>query len=437
MIGYYGRLAAVGMRRQPGLTLLIVGAIGLGVALTMTAYTVLYVMSRDPIPGKSSQLFAVQLDNGGPSSRKPGDDEPPQQVTWRDASALLARHAAHRQVAMHEVSMVLQPANPSIKPHTVFGRATTSDFFAMFEVPMQFGAAWSDNSDDGRAAQVVISQKLNEEVFGGVNSVGQSLQLDGHAYRVIGVMGAWDPKPHYYDLTVSSFDEGEDVFLPLRWTLDREMSTSAYEYCDAGPRGESFTDLLRSECVWLQYWAELPTAADAQAYRLDLVNYARDQQHAGRFNWAPNIRLRDVPDWLAARKVVPDDARLALLVAFGFFLICLCSALGLMLAKAMVKAGEYSVRRALGASARAIFGQALVESGVLGVTGGVLGLVLTDLALRCLRELFPDGMGRIAQMDATMLVVTLLVAVVATVSTGAYPAWRSMRTAPALQMKGG
>jgi hypothetical protein len=61
MLDYYFRLALVSLRRHWTLTVLMVVAIAVGVALTMTAYTVLSVMSRDTIPWKSSQLFAVQL----------------------------------------------------------------------------------------------------------------------------------------------------------------------------------------------------------------------------------------------------------------------------------------------------------------------------------------------------------------------------------------
>jgi putative ABC transport system permease protein len=167
------------------------------------------------------------------------------------------------------------------------------------------------------------------------------------------------------------------------------------------------------------------------------MNYARDQQQAGRFTWAPNIRLRDVRDWLVARKVVPDDVKLSAIVAFGFFLVCLVCALGLMLAKSLERAGEYGLRRALGASGNHIFTQAIVESGVIGLVGGLCGLGLTLVGLWAMRSLFPDGMGRIASMDSTLLATTLVLAAAATFVAGLYPAWRAMRVAPALQLKVG
>ena len=437
MLDYYFRLALVSLRRHWTLTALMVVAIAVGVALTMTAYTVLSVMSRDPIPWKSSQLFAVQLDNGGPRSRKVGDNEPETQLTYRDAIALLNAQRAKHQVAMHQIELRVIPADALLKPFSIAGRATSADFFQMFDVPMLFGHGWSEDQSEVTSV-VVLSKKLNEHLFSGRNSVGQSVNLSGATYQVIGVTDEWDPKPRFYDVIGGqNFDEGEDAFLPLSLTIDRQLSTSEYEYCNAGPPGETFADLLRSECVWLQFWVELPSQSDVAGYRNFLDNYARDQQQSGRFAWQPNIRVRNVRDWLVAQNVVPNDARLSVLVAFGFLIVCLVSASGLMLAKDFARAAEFGVRRALGASGRHIFSQTIVESSVIGLLGGAVGLLLTLTALWALRELFPGGMARIAQLNAPLFAATFVVAVAAALLTGFYPAWRSMHINPALQIKGG
>jgi putative ABC transport system permease protein len=438
MLNYYLRIALVSFRRQWALTLLMVLAIALGVAMTMAAYSVLYVMSRDPIPSKSGQLFAVQLDNGGTRSRKAGDDEPPTQLTYLDAKALLQAHAAKRQVAMHQIELRVTPEDSALKPFSIGGRATSADFFRMFDVPMLYGRDWDATQDADAVAVVVLSRSLNDRLFKGANSVGQTVQLSSVTYQIVGVIDRWDPKPRFYDVIGGqNFEEGEDAYVPLTVSVAKGLSTSEYEYCDAGSPGETFEDLLKSECVWLQFWAELPTPADVDRFRNVLESYARDQQHAGRFSWEPNVRLRNVRDWLIAEKVVPNDARLSVIVAFGFLLVCLVSACGLMLAKDFARSAEFGVRRALGASSRHIFVQAIVESGVIGLIGGALGLLLTLLALWALRGLFPFGMGRIAQLDGPLFLLTLALAVAATLLTGFYPAWHSMRINPALQIKGG
>lgn len=439
MLAYYLRLALASFRRYPTLTLLIVGAISFGVAMTMTAFTILYVMAGDPIPSKSRQLFTVQIDNGGPDSRKAGDTEPPTQLSYRDGFALLNARIASRQVLMYEVSLAVSPADQTMKPFQIYGRATSADFFPMFGVPMLYGRAWDASNEREASPIIVLSKQLNQKLFGGINSVGRSVELNNASYQIIGVTDSWDPKPRFYDVIGGmNFEEGDDAYLPFSLTIARGMSTAEYVSCNTGqPTGNTVEELKRSECVWLQFWVQLPHRADVMAYQTFLDDYSRDQRQSGRFTWAPNPRLRNVRDWLVAQKVVPDDARLSVIVASGFFAVCLVSALGLMLAKAFGRSGEFGVHRALGASGLNLFSQALVESGLVGLLGGICGLALTLLCLDALRTLFPGGMGRIAQMDAPLFAVTVALAVAATVVVGLYPAWRSMRVAPALQMKGG
>lgn len=435
--GYHARLALIGMRQKPVLVTLIALALALGVALSMTAFTIWHVMGRDPIPEKSSTLFAVQIDNGGPRSRAAGSDEPPTQLSWKDVSALLNMHRAYREAAMYLVGLKVS-ADASGKGQAVVGRATSASFFAMFDVPLRYGRGWSDAEERDRARVLVVSAGLNERLFGGEDSTGRSITVDGEAWRVIGVAGAWDPKPLFYDLTGgNAFDEGEDAYVPLGTAIGSERETVGYEYCDAGPRGDSFADLLHSECTWLQYWAELPSPADARRYREGLATYANGQQQAGRFAWPANVRLTDVRQWLVTRKVVSDDARLSVIVAFAFLGICIVCALSLMLARALERSGEFSLRRALGASRGTVFSQAATEAGLIGLASGVLGVGLTLAALAAMRALFPADLARVAQVDPSILLGTVVLAATSALLAGLYPAWMAMRTPPALKLKEG
>src|SRR6204780_3989736 len=149
--------------------------------------------------------------------------------------------------------------------------------------------------------------------------------------------------------------------------------------CSAEVGQPGWEGRLYSECVWMQFWAELPAAADVAAYRAFLNNYAAEQQRVGRFHWPAHTRIRDVREWLAYEHAVSTEVRILVLVSFSFLLVCLLNAMGLMLAKIMGRAGDIGVRRALGANRRAIFAQCLIEAGVVGLAGGLLGLGLTGL----------------------------------------------------------
>ena len=439
LVGYHFKLALVRFRRNPALTTLIVGAIALGVATTMTAYTVLFVMSRDPIPEKSANLFVVQIDNGGPTTRAAGSDEPPTQLAYQDAIALVREHRAVRENVSYSIALTVTPEDARLQSFSADGRATSRDFFEMFAVPMLFGRAWGGSEDSNSAQVAVLSKRLNERLFGGANSVGKVIHLGDANYEIAGVMDDWDPKPRFYDVIGGTeFDEGQDVYIPFNTAITRKLPVSGgYVYCDAGPAGEGFDALLRSECVWTQVWVELATAEDAKFYKEFLASYAREQQNAGRFNWEPNVRLVDVKAWLVARKVVPDDARISVLVAAGFLVVCLLNAVALMLAKLRGRLGELGVHRALGARRSDIFLQCLAESSIIGLMGGAVGLALTGAALFLMRALFSGEMSRVAHMGSSIALMTAALAVFATIATGVYPALRASAVAPALQLKTG
>ena len=121
-------------------------------------------------------------------------------------------------------------------------------------------------------------------------------------------------------------------------------------------------------------------------------------------------------------------------IAFGVFLICMVNTVGLMVAKFLRKSGEIGVRRALGASRRDVFMQCLVEAGVVGVAGGLAGLPLAWLGLWMVRQQ-PVNFADSAHLDLSMLAAALLLAMLAALCAGAWPAWRASRVAPALQVK--
>ena len=99
MIGYYFRLALISLRASPGLSLLKIAAIALGIGVCMSVITVNYLMGSDPIPQKSALLHHVQLDSWDPNQPYTPEGEPPEQVTYLDARALLAGRQAFRQTA--------------------------------------------------------------------------------------------------------------------------------------------------------------------------------------------------------------------------------------------------------------------------------------------------------------------------------------------------
>jgi putative ABC transport system permease protein len=434
MFAYYFRLGLRSLRRNLVLTVLTIAAIAVGIGACMTALTVFRAMSGDPIPQKSSQLFAPQIDNWGPDKHNESPDRLEPQLSYTDVMGLMKAHAAKRQAGMFRARMALQPADPKQKPAKVIVRATFTDFFPMFDVPFKYGGPWSASDDESRAAVVVLTKDMNNKLFGGTNSVGKTIRLGNEPYTVSGVLDDWQVLPRFYDLEVRPFSDGDAVFLPLTHAIEKQTVSIGTNSCsaDVDPGWEG---RLRSDCLWLQFWAELPTETDVQSYRAFLHNYAAEQQRLGRFHWPPHTQLRDVKQWLQYRNIVPSEVRILILVSFGFLLVCLMNAMGLMLAKIMGRAGDIGVRRALGASRGAIFFQCLIETGVVGLAGGLFGLLLTALGLWAARSLLSKEFVALAHLDWADTGIAVLLAVSATVLAGLYPTWRAAHVQPAWQLK--
>lgn len=431
MFAYYCNLALRSFRRDKALTVLMVLAIALGIGACMTTLTTFYVLSGDPIPTKSSNLYYVQLDPAEMNDYTPGE-EPSQQVTRYDAEALLREKRGDRQAMMTGGGVSVSPEREGVVPFVTDARYTSADFFQMFEVPLLYGQGWSAKEDEAHARVAVISKSLNDKVFGGGDSTGKQLRIDQADFTVVGVVDEWRPTPRFYDMNSDHYGTLEDVFLPFTTSRDLKMSRSGSMDCWGDSEGDSTS--ATAPCVWIQYWVELDTQAKAAAYKDYLVNYSDQQRAAGRYKRPTNVRLRNVMEWLEFNRVVPTDVMMQLWLGIGFLLVCLVNTVGLLLAKFLRRGSEIGVRRALGASRRAIFTQCLVEAGAVGLAGGILGLGLSLLGLWAVRQQ-PSSYAQLAHLDLGMLLLTFVLSIVASVLAGLLPAWRAMQVTPAIQLK--
>lgn len=431
MLAYYLELALHSLKRNPVITALMVLAIGLGIGASMTMLTVLHVMTADPIPERSAQLFYPQIDPQNMEGYKAGE-EPPDQLTWIDAMNLLHAHRGTRQVAMTGGQVTVRPTTGKARAFFADARYTTADFFALFDVPFAHGSGWTAADDEKQARVAVLSRKLADKLYGADRALGQTLQLGKYGFRVIGVIDTWDPVPHYYDLTHGDYGHSEDVFLPLETAIALKQDTAGSVSCWARPPEDG--DMRKADCAWMQFWVQLDTPAQVADYRGFLTHYSQEQKTLGRFARPPNTRLRDVMSWLDHNHVVPGSVQLQGLLALGFMLVCLLNTVALLLVKFLRRGGELSVRRAMGASRRAVFAQLLVEASLVGLSGGVAGLMLASFGLWVARQQ-PAQYAALARLDSAMLLMTFALAVFATVLAAVFPAWRACRLAPARLLK--
>jgi putative ABC transport system permease protein len=437
MFRYYLKLGVLSIRANPALSALMVAAIAIGIGACMTIVTIHHIMSGNPIPHKSEQLFYVQVDNWDPSEPYDDPNEPPVQLTYLDATALMDANKASSQVISYKTMRVIEPDTDDGSPFQIEARATTADFFSMFDVPFKYGSGWERSADDAREQVVVLSDTLNEQLFGGDDSVGEMLQMNGESYRVAGVINKWTPIPKFYDLNNNSFQQAEQMYFPFSLAIAGELSSSGNTSCWKPVGHGGVEAFLASECIWIQMWVELKSESEKQDYVQFLNAYVGEQKQLGRFSRPLNNRLSNVEEWMEINEVVDADVGVLLGLAILFLIVCLLNTIGLLLAKVLRRSMDTSLRRALGASKSALFSQYVIEAGIIGVAGGVLGIVLTWFGLRGIENLFSefDFIKNLVHMDWAIVMMTVALAILSALGAALYPTWRACNITPASQLR--
>ncbi|MFT6087437.1 MAG: putative ABC transport system permease protein [Glaciecola sp.] len=435
MLVHYIDLSWRSLKRTPLVSFLMILAIAVGIGITMTSLSVYHMMSMDPIPQKSSQLFTLQLNTTDDGTTLWTEDNMPMQLTYKDAMRLHTAETPARKTASMRSGFTVHMNNQELKPFLSEARLTGRDFFPMFDRDFVFGSAWTLEQEQSSSPVVVINEELNDRLFGGENSVGKQVYLDDTAFRVVGVMKQWDIYTKYYDLNNGAFNSPEPMFIPITLVAPMQIASwgnnNGWKYEGIS----TFEGQLKSETFWLQFWVELNTAAQVRDYRAYLQAYLEEQGKLGRYTRAvPKFNIQNVNEWMEYNNVVSEDNKILVGLSFLFLAVCLANILGLLLGKFLTRAPEIGVRRALGASKRQIFLQHLVEVSLLGFLGGVLGIVVAQLGLWGIRSTSNDY-NALATMDVNMLLAAPTIAISACIIAGLYPAWLVCRTQPAIYLK--
>lgn len=438
MFRYYFLLGVRNLRRNPALTVLMILTLAIGVAASVSTLTILHVMSGDPIPHKSQRLLVPLIDNG-PSlgyiaGAKPGDD----QMSYRDAVNMSKSGKGERRTAVYGVAGAIEAARPDLPVVEVNGLAVESDYFAMFETPLLFGSGWSPSEDKSSTKVVVLSRKKSEKIFGKDNPVGRRVRMMNEDFQIVGVLDDWNPLPRYTHLingNGGSLNGEDEIFIPFSAAIALQQNPNGNTTCQGdGQTTPGFLGFLDSECTWIQYWFETRAVADRAAIKEYLDSYTSEQKKLGRFQRQQPAQVFNVMEWMNHLEIISNDTRLSVWLSFGFLLLCLVNTVGLLLAKFSVRAPEVGVRRALGATQGDIFRQFIVEAGVIGLAGGAAGLLLALGSLALLAQQSKD-LSVVAHMDWSMLVLTVVMALAASLLAGLLPTWRACQVTPAIQLK--
>jgi putative ABC transport system permease protein len=439
VLAYNARVATRNLKRNPLLAAIIIAGIALGICASTTFTTVRHMFARDPLPGKSSKIFYVRMDNWDPAQAYPDSGNGtnphhlPTQITYRDAMELMRSNIPVRQSAQFQTAMVVYPDRRISRPYTERVRLVFGDFFPMFDAPFQYGHGW-DRRADAKGEQVaVINQATNEKLFGGANSVGKRLRLGDRDFTVVGVLARWRPFIKMYDLTQNFVEEPEAVFIPFSLTRPMQIRTFGNSDGWKPPAGNAFDDFLASDIDWVQFWVELRSPADQKAYQQLVDNYVKQEKTRGRFPRPLNNQVTSLQEIMRESGVVRPAMNAMAAMSILFLVICALNLTGLLLGKFLARAPEVSVRRALGATRADIFMQHILECEIVGVIGGVIGMLLSLGVLKFIGKLITAT--TVISLDAEMILAAIFLSLVAGLIAGLYPAWRICAMQPAVQLK--
>ncbi|HEX7326742.1 MAG TPA: ABC transporter permease [Rhodanobacteraceae bacterium] len=436
MFVYYLQLAWRRCCRQPSAAALIMLTMAIGIAACMTALTIFAALSGQPLPGVSNHLYVVTMDARTAVAKNGADYAQDSLLKLRDARALVDAGRASAQVALADSQTVVSTEDGK-RSDDVSGFLAYGQALRALQVPLRFGRPWTAADQASDAPVVVIDSKLARKLFGRVDAVGRSVEMNHHRFRIIGVTARWKPREDFVDAEADSgTGTGVQLFVPAGAALDAGVGPATSGECGQAHTAVTFGAVNVHACRWLEVWVALDSPVAVQRYQRFITNYADAQHAAGRFVYPPHAKLYGTLAWLDLSHVVPDDVSLNVILAGGFLFLCMINVAGLLTARFLRRQVDAAIRRALGASRRQVFAQHLVEAGLFGVLGGVLALPLAWFGLWVVRQQPVSYAPAAAFRPGTFLVLFALAIGVGLI-VGVLPAWRVCRLPPAAQIRQG
>jgi putative ABC transport system permease protein len=382
------RRAASSLLRRPGFALATVVTLGLATAANTSVFSVVDAVLLRPLPFQEPERLSFLT--------REGDVSIPDGVDWRASSR-----------TFEEIALFLRRWNLDLTgdgdPERIFAGVVEPRYFRVLGTAPLLGRSLVDADDQpGADPVVVLSEAFWSRRFARSPEVlGRTLQLSGHAARVVGVM------PQAFDF----LDDDVDLWAPVAWTFP------------IGPteRGTNNFDAI----------GRLRPGVTLEAARGEIV--AITTRLAGEF---PKTNAGKIVEPMAMHEFVTGPVRPALAVLLGAVLLVALAAsanvAALLLARQLARGPEYAVRRALGADARHVVVQVAAETALVVLLGAILGIALAAWGRDALLALAPAGLPRSGSvaLDGRVLAFTLGLSLVAAALAGTLPALVAARTAP-------
>ena len=406
-MGHDLRLALRRLRLAPGFTLLAALMLGLGIAGTVTVFTLINAVFLRPPAGVASPERLVAVYTSDYSGPRFGTSSYPDLEAFRAGAAGLAELAGY----------TLAPLSVSAgaERFRTAGELVTANYFAVLGVVPAAGRLF--RAGDPATAAAVISHGLWQRRFGGAaDAIGRTVRVAGRSFTVVGVAAA--------GFAGSFRGVGAELWLPLEAArlFDPERDGMA----NRGSRDLAVMGRLAPA-----------VSREELGARLDVV--ARQLHRAYPDSWTDVTGAARVVTTVPERdgRLFPSirgpvRAFLAVLMGLALLVLLVCCAnlANLLLARGTARRREMAVRLALGGARRRLVRQLLVEALVLAVLGAGLGLAAAGWGVALLGRLQPPVPVPVAldlDIDQRILLFALAATVLVTLVSALVPALRATR----------
>lgn len=387
--------------KRPVLTLVAVFTLALGIGATTAIFSVVNSVLLRPLPYQQPERLVMIWE----TNAKERNDE---------ATASFDDYTDFKQARQHfdqigaTTSRWIFNLTGEVEAQQVGGMFVSANFFSMFGIKPQAGRFFIEEEDKPDGANVVVlSHSLWQQKFGGRQDlIGQFIRLDGTSATVIGIAPAG-----------FHFMEPVDLWRPLA----RNPIVAA----NAGRAVRLFNVVGKLK----------PDATIEQA-QSEIASIARGlEQQFPNSNSGVGVRLVSLHEQVTGRV---ETLLWVLMGAVVLVLLIACvNVTNLMLAQASTRQKEIAVRSALGASRWRLLRQLLIESSVLAMVSGVLGILLAVWGIDLLLALSPGNIPRQSniQIDWLVLVFALTISMLTGVLSGLAPAFQSSKFAVSESLK--
>jgi putative ABC transport system permease protein len=397
------RYALRQLRKSPGFTLIAVLTLALGIGANTAIFSVIYAVLLQPLPYPEGDRIVILTETD--SNQPQISVAYPDYVDWKRDNTVFENLAVSRRESFNLSGL---PGRP---PEQVQGGLVTGNFFKVIGLNAQLGRVFTVEEDRvGGPPVCVISDKLWQRAFArDPNVLGKSVNFGNQPYTILGVM----PPQMFSPRTA-------EVWFPLT----RRTGDAMWQSRDNHPG--------------LFGWGRLKPGVTIDKALAEMKEIqARLAIQYPKSNTGVSVTVTP----LLENQVGDYRNSLNLLLgAVGLVLLIACANLAnLLAARGAARAQEFAVRSAVGASRWQIIRQLLIESLVLAVVGGLLGLGLAAWGRDVLVALSPPGAPRFQNLSLNgwVLVFSLGLSFVTSVLFGLWPAWHTSRADLQLALKSG